>query len=148
MGFFDIFKPKTDILPFEHFSGIKFVNQKEIIALNFLEDCLLIEKSNKQELLKINYSDIENAEVMTEVEENDKNVIGRAIVGGLVLGSVGALVGGISGTTKSKKKNYFLKITYKENEEIKEIYLKGAFNSENICNIAQKQIAGKCQNEQ
>ena len=32
----------------------------------------------------------------------DKSVIGRAIVGGILTGGVGAIVGGMSGTTKSK----------------------------------------------
>ena len=32
----------------------------------------------------------------------DKSVIGRAIVGGILTGGIGAIVGGLSGTTKSK----------------------------------------------
>ena len=52
---------------------------------------------------------------MEEIEQTQKNksVIARAIVGGLLLGGVGAIVGGISGacpTLKSNKK-YFLEIS-------------------------------------
>lgn len=143
MGFLDFFKPKTDILPFEHIDGIPFVNKGEIIALNFLETDLKITKGKNEDLLNIPFQKIKNAEVLIEMAEKNKSVIGRAVVGGLLLGPVGAVVGGISGTGTNKKKNHFLNITYIENNEVKNLYLKGAFNSENICNIAQKQIAEK-----
>lgn len=140
MGFFDFLKPKTDVLPFAHFEGIAFVNKGEIIALNFLDTSLKITDSKKQELLNIEYRQINNAEILTECEDKDKSVIGRAVVGGLLLGPVGAVVGGLSGVSKSKKNNYFLKITY---DTDKILYLKGWLNSENICNIAKKQITEK-----
>lgn len=46
--------------------------------------------------------------------QKSKSVVGRAVVGGLLFGSVGAVVGGISGTGKkaSKKIKNFLVIDY------------------------------------
>lgn len=57
----------------------------------------------------------------TEVLEANKSVIGRAVVGGLLLGGLGAIVGGISGVGTKRKKgktNNYLIINYlnKDNE--------------------------------
>lgn len=41
-----------------------------------------------------------------EIIEQDKSVIGRAAVGGLLLGPLGAVVGGLSGTGSKKKTSY------------------------------------------
>ncbi len=46
-----------------------------------------------------------------EVEEADKSVIGRAVVGGVLLGPLGAVIGSVSGVGKKQKtkyKNYFV----------------------------------------
>ena len=142
MGFLDIFKPKTDVLLFEHYGGIPFVNTKEIITLLF-EDCLKI-RHNKETKITIEYQNIKNAEILKEIESKDKSALGGVLVGGLLLGVVGAVVGGVTASGKNKKENYFLKITYTNNNENKELYLKGLFNSFNICEIAQKQIKEKC----
>lgn len=50
----------------------------------------------------------------TEIREKSKNVIGRAAIGTLLLGPLGAVVGGMSGVGSKKKKEIksFLFITY------------------------------------
>lgn len=50
----------------------------------------------------------------TEIREHDKSVIGRAAVGSLLLGPLGAIVGGMSGigSKKSKSVRQFLIIAY------------------------------------
>lgn len=55
----------------------------------------------------------------TELTSKDKSVIGRAIVGGLLFGSVGAVVGGISGTGQKieKKRKFYFAVAYAENGE-------------------------------
>lgn len=46
--------------------------------------------------------------LQTEVVEQSKSVIGRAVAGGLLFGKVGAVVGAVSGTgTKEKKERHF-----------------------------------------
>lgn len=57
--------------------------------------------------------------------EKDKSAIGRAAVGGLLFGSAGAVIGGISGTGKKKvydPKKYFV-IYYRSGEDITPITL-------------------------
>ena len=53
----------------------------------------------------LSYDQIIAVGVVSEAEiiEKDKSVIGRAAVGGLLLGPLGAVVGGISGTGKKQK---------------------------------------------
>lgn len=41
-----------------------------------------------------------------EISESDKSVVGRAVVGGVLLGPLGAVVGGMSGIGKKQKKVY------------------------------------------
>jgi hypothetical protein len=59
-----------------------------------------------------------------EIEEKSKSVLGRAAIGGVLLGPVGALVGGMSGTGKKEKSKttFLVIINYRpdaENEDIK-----------------------------
>lgn len=125
--------------PFEHIEGLKFINPKEIIGLH-LEEKLKFIKSKTETIKEIDYSEIDNLQILTEVEQTDKSVIGRAIAGGLILGVAGAVVGGMSGTTKGKKNNYYLEITPKNDNPI---ILKPFWNSENIANIAKENIINK-----
>lgn len=75
----------------------------------------------------LKYDQITAAEEITEqeVSEKSKSVIGRAAVGGLVLGPLGAVIGGLSGTgnkSKTEYKRYFvLNYLSAENSEPKAI---------------------------
>ncbi|UAM97740.1 hypothetical protein K8354_15795 [Polaribacter litorisediminis] len=52
-----------------------------------------------------------------EIAKTKKSVLGRAVVGGLILGPIGAIVGGISGLDKVKTENiHYLVINYWEVE--------------------------------
>ena len=57
----------------------------------------------------------------TEIEQRSKSVAGRAVIGGVLLGPVGAIVGGMTGIgTKEKKKiQSFVIINYTSNGEDK-----------------------------
>ena len=65
----------------------------------------------------LGYDQITAAEKVNEklIRETDKSVLGRAVVGGVLIGPLGAVVGGMSGVGKKKKtvwKDFFV-INYK-----------------------------------
>lgn len=72
-------------------------------------------------IIKLNYNKIIAANVVTEKEiiESNKSVVGRAAVGGVLLGPLGAIVGGMSGVGNKTKANthYFMIINYKSSTE-------------------------------
>lgn len=97
------------------------------LSLDDKEECLVMKARafKDKPIIKLNYEQIVAAEVITEKEivESDKSVVGRAVVGGVLLGPLGAIVGGMSGIGSSTKanKHYFLVVNYNSNtsEEIK-----------------------------
>jgi len=100
-----------------HLEGIESFSKDTVVCLKLHENELEIKRSffTKPSAF-LNYSQITNAAVVREQEiiEIDKSVVGRAIVGGLLLGPLGAEIGGISGVGKKKKTKYscYLIINY------------------------------------
>lgn len=89
------------------------------LSLDDKEECLIMKARvfKDKPIVKLNYEQIVAAEVITENEiiESGKSTVGRALVGGVLLGPLGAIVGGMSGIgnkTKSSK-HYFLVVNYK-----------------------------------
>lgn len=70
------------------------------------------------------YSKITNVKCTSDVEilEKSKSVAGRALIGGLVLGPVGALFGGMSGigTKQERQASNYILITYKSTPDSEE----------------------------
>lgn len=64
------------------------------------------------DVLDIHYSQIIEMVQFTETELRDKSVLGRALVGHILFGGVGAIVGGISGTGSKKVRKYYLIINF------------------------------------
>ena len=64
----------------------------------------------------IHFSQIIDFVEVTETELKDKSVLGRALVGAVLLGGVGAIVGGISGTGSKKSNKYFLILNFWDKE--------------------------------
>lgn len=97
-----------------HIQGVKFADYQQKLSCQISNKVVSFFDSEK-EIFKIEFDKIENVMVLEEIEQTQKNksVVARAIVGGLLLGAVGAIVGGISGTTLTLQTNkkYFLEIS-------------------------------------
>ncbi len=105
-----------------HIEGIKNTDQNQKCILKINSEYLSFE-DNKENCIKfIKLSDIENLCILEEIEQTVKNksTIGRAVVGGLLLGGVGAVVGGLSGLnpTMVENKKYYLEIKSSKNPDI------------------------------
>ena len=82
-------------------------------------DHLEITSMQKRKLL-LNYDQITDVFYggKTELVQKPKSVIGRAVVGGVIFGGVGAIVGAASGTgTKTEKKTHLYFITSSDGED-------------------------------
>ena len=95
--------------------------------------------------MSIEYADITAVEIITETIEKDKPIIGRAVVGGLLLGPVGVLLGGISGILKEIY-HYYLLITYgdDDNSVLLKSYDKSPKTCEKVINLIQKNRKDDC----
>jgi len=86
-------------------------------------------------------------EKRTEIAEKNKSVIGRAIVGGILTGGIGAVVGGVSGvgTKKEKVTKYYLTLKFWDINirEIKTITSIGLMTDEFFINRFNKEIMKK-----
>lgn len=106
-----------------YFEGIEFY-QKETQATIKIDDmnkCVTITpKNSNSPVVHIMFNQlIDCASIHDEmVTEKDKSVIGRAIIGGVLTGGLGAIIGGISGigTKKKKKKTHYLVLNYKSKD--------------------------------
>lgn len=93
------------------------------VSLNEESQCLTVESRIGKDKPKVNlrYDQITAANCITEKEvlEKSKSTVGRAVVGGVLLGPLGAIVGGISGVGNKTKNNtkYYMVINYKSREE-------------------------------
>lgn len=102
-----------------YIDGIKGVTKNLPVQIS-LDDStkkLIIKpRMSKKVIAYLNYNQINNVEIVSskEIIEKQKNVVGRAVIGELILGPVGGIVGGISGTGKKKKTKFcmYLVINY------------------------------------
>ncbi len=106
------------------------ITQNTAINATLKEDCIfIVSRLNKKMSVSLKYEKITNCEYITEqdIQEKSKSVLGRAAIGGLLLGPVGAVVGGMTGlkgTKKKEKTREFIIINYTTgNDETGIIYL-------------------------
>lgn len=103
--------------------GIESYNKGLAVEVSF-DDSVLEIKSRivkNKPVVKLNLEQILAVNFINEKEiiEKSKNVTGRAIVGGVLLGPLGAVIGGMSGVgSKQKSENhYYMVINYKSRDE-------------------------------
>jgi len=90
-----LWKNLDDIL---HIDGIPFLGGKDVL-LSLYSDRLAISDKNKKNSYKIQIENIVDMKVKTETEisEQERHVLARAVAGGFLFGGVGAIVGAVSG---------------------------------------------------
>lgn len=109
-------------LPFLYLSGLNSIEEDSMVLIVIVANQLVIKKDSSTILKTIELNEIKSIKPLSEstITEKEKSVIGRAIVGGLIFGVVGAVVGGMSGmdTKKEMKTEHFIKITLNDGTEI------------------------------
>ncbi len=104
----------------QYVDGINFLIKDTICYLNLFNnhpDVLLIQATtNVQQNIQLSINQITNIGIFTETEiiERNNNVIGGSIAGGLLFGSLGAIIGGMSAlqTKKTRVAHNYLVINY------------------------------------
>ena len=98
-----IIDPATGKLTAVLVSQDSFILAEEIIE--FSGKGIMIRDKYNQPLLEIHNSQLIslNKTTSSELSQMDKSVVGRAVVCGLILGPIGAIVGGMSGIGSKKK---------------------------------------------
>jgi len=131
MGLFGKKKEVTSI-NLTHIDGLKGYGKGTAISIN-LDDsnnCLTINaRVYEKPLVHLSYEQIIDISAIDEekIIEKNKSTVGRALVGGILLGPLGAIVGGASGvgTNKIRKLTYYMVINYKAQDgEIKVLSFK------------------------
>ena len=121
-----IFKKKDNEIQLIHIQGLPALqNQLMDVIINKIERKIyFIEKAkvNKKEY-SIFLNDIKFSGMLTEEVSKPRSSLGRAIAGGLLFGTTGAVVGAVSGVKdKTKKESYYV-IEYNECENTKFIQM-------------------------
>jgi hypothetical protein len=102
-GFFAKDKNGNSSVNVAMISGIDSIAKNMPVTLTLLDDSLEIkQRVFKKEPFTLAYAQITNAGMVRsqQIVESDTSVIGRAVVGNLFFGPLGAIVGGMSGTGK------------------------------------------------
>jgi len=109
--------------------GLDTFSKGEAVELAYYEDDnevrIKSRINKKKSIMHLNLNKISAAQYIseTDIKEKSKSVCGRAIVGGLILGPLGAIIGGMSGIGNKEKSSevYYIVINYKSNDEDKAI---------------------------
>lgn len=110
-----------------YIDGVEGYNKGTAIALSIDNEnqCLTVKpRVFKNPPVHLKFEQITGVNVVSEKDiiEKSKSTVGRAIVGGVLLGRLGAIIGGMSGIGNKQKSetHYYMVINYKsKNEEIK-----------------------------
>ncbi|NOW02487.1 hypothetical protein [Clostridium beijerinckii] len=111
----------------KYIDGVEAYSNGTAVALSIdnTNECItMIARVYKKPPVHLKFEQVTGVRVVSEKEiiEKSKSAVGRAIVGEVLLGPLGAIVGGISGigTQKENKTHNFIVINYKsKDDEIK-----------------------------
>lgn len=124
MGIFGLKSKTGDAAVFlSHHSGVLGIASQPIELIMHNDDCRLEVRVRffKKPSVYLPYDKIVGIikTTQTEIKEKGKSVLGRAALGGVLLGPFGAVIGGISGTGSKKKTtiNCVVVINYKPDLE-------------------------------
>lgn len=88
-------------------------------------------------LAVVNYHEILDVEIITDHEiissKSTSKAVGRAVVGGLLLGGVGAIVGGVTGGNKNREFVTNVFVVIKTSNTDKAIFKIEVFNAQTMC---------------
>lgn len=87
---------------------IKGVPKGQILTAYVMDDRLLIKGGFGE--LSVAYEDAASFRIIEDEYERGKSAVGRAVVGGALLGPVGAVVGAASGTGTKRVRRTFLSV--------------------------------------
>ncbi len=101
-----------------YIEGLEIITNTSCVIYRFEDKIQIDAKVQKYE---IKLENIRAATVKSEQEliEKDKSVVGRAIIGTLLVPGLGTIIGGLSGIGKKKKKgkrNFYLIINYVDSD--------------------------------
>lgn len=92
--------------------GIPEIPEGYTASICLMSDHILITGNKKLPEVALPFSQIISFGTIKEDDFQNKSAIGRAAVGGLLLGPLGAMVGAVSGTGQKKKQKAYLVINY------------------------------------
>lgn len=95
-----------------HKLGVPGLNSGSLTTLYLGEKKLRIESGDTNFELPVDRLRAAAAKTHTELLQKQKSIAGRAVVGGLLLGPVGAIVGGMTGIGKKEQKGNYLVLNY------------------------------------
>ena len=121
------FVNKFQFFNVEHISGVEYAKHKEKCVLSISSDSADLHDTKDDFLCSINFEDLQRCVIYQEIEQSlkDKSPLCRTIVGGILLGPVGAIAGGVSGLTPSvkKSKKYYLEFIFKDSDIFENIII-------------------------
>lgn|GEM_PF-4870672 len=125
-----------------HMHGLP-VQQLSMTTLKLTNDKLCLSVKNNTFEIELRNIKIAAAMTQSDLALVDKSVAGRAVVGGILLGPVGAIVGGMSGIGAKKRRGNYLIINYvSSTNELSSLVLDGgAISSARKCATVINKVA-------
>ena len=131
-----------------HVSGIEYADMNSKCEISVSSKDVSFSDKDGEFLACFNYDELKNCTIYEEIEQSLKNKapITRTIVGGILLGPVGAVIGGVSGVVPTIKENkkYYLEFEFKDTDLKDNIIVSGNYK---VLEEIKQDIKTRVQNE-